>query len=275
MLDPFDYKEPACALCGGEAFYNYDPNKQQGRIPVDAVICKLDACLAREDYTEGARILRYWVEEAQMLRDRRGELSVQNEILGLSRRVGDKTWGLSAVSRCLQLIAEIGGEGLLSTATILLNAATTCKAFDQPERALSLYDKAKAVYEKELEPKDLRFAAFYNNLATTLTALARFDEAEENYRAALKVLNRNDNTQPDRAITLVNLADLYAAKDAPEQEIELLLQQAFALLNEPNIVHDAEYAFVCRKLSEAYGYYGFFKQARDLKERADAFYAGA
>lgn len=275
MLDPFDYKEPACALCGGEAFYNYDPNKQQGRIPVDAVICKLDACLAREDYTEGARILRYWVEEAQMLRDRRGELSVQNEILGLSRRVGDKTWGLSAVSRCLQLIAEIGGEGLLSTATILLNAATTSKAFDQPERALPLYDKARAVYEKELEPNDLRFAALYNNLATTLTALARFDEAEENYRAALKVLNRNDNTQPDRAVTLVNLADLYAAKDAPEQEIESLLQQAFALLNEPNIVPDAEYAFVCRKLSEAYGYYGFFKQARDLKERADAFYAGA
>lgn len=275
MLDPFDYKEPACALCGGEAFYNYDPNKQQGRIPVDAVICKLDACLAREDYTEGVRILRYWVEEAQMLRDRRGELSVQNEILGLSRRIGDKVWGLSAVSRCLQLIAEIGGEGLLSTATILLNAATTCKAFDQPERALPLYDKARAVYEKELEPDDLRFAALYNNLATTLTALARFDEAEENYRAALKVLNRNDNTQPDRAVTLVNLADLYAAKDAPEQEIELLLQQAFALLNEHNIVHDAEYAFVCRKLSEVYGYYGFFKQARDLKERADAFYAGA
>ena len=128
MLDPFDYKEPACALCGGEAFYNYDPNKQQGTIPVDAVICKLDAYLAREDYTEGARILRYWVEEAQMLRDRRGELSVQNEILGLSRRIGDKTWGLSAVSRCLQLIAEIGGEGLLSTATILLNAALTSRS---------------------------------------------------------------------------------------------------------------------------------------------------
>ena len=38
MIDPLDYKEPACALCGGEAFYNFDPKKPQGHIPVDAVI---------------------------------------------------------------------------------------------------------------------------------------------------------------------------------------------------------------------------------------------
>ena len=275
MLDPFDYKEPACALCGGEAFYNFDPKKPQGHIPVDAVIRKLDDCLACENYAEGARVLRYWIEDAKALNDRRGELSVQNEVLGLSRRIGDKPWGLAAVERCLQLIAEIGGEGLLSTATILLNAATTCKAFDQPERALPLYDKAKAVYEKELDKNDLRFAALYNNLATTLTALSRFDEAEKNYRAALCILEQNPDTAPDRAVTLVNLADLYAAKEAPETEIENLLLSAFALLEDPETVHDEEYAFVCRKLSEAYGYYGFFKQAKRLTERADAFYAGA
>ena len=116
MLDPLDYKEPACALCGGEAFYNFGPKKPQGHIPVDAVIRKLDDCLARENYAEGARVLRYWIEDAKALNDRRGELSVQNEVLGLSRRIGDKPWGLAAVERCLQLIAEIGGEGLLSTA---------------------------------------------------------------------------------------------------------------------------------------------------------------
>ena len=108
MLDPLDYKEPACALCGGEAFYNFDPKKPQGHIPVDAVIRKLDDCLARENYAEGARVLRYWIEDAKALNDRRGELSVQNEVLGLSRRIGDKPWGLAAVERCLQLIAEIG-----------------------------------------------------------------------------------------------------------------------------------------------------------------------
>lgn len=84
MLDPLDYKEPACALCGGEAFYNFDPKKPQGHIPVDAVIRKLDDCLARENYAEGARVLRYWIEDAKALNDRRGELSVQNEVIGLS-----------------------------------------------------------------------------------------------------------------------------------------------------------------------------------------------
>ena len=42
MIDPFDYKEPACATCGGKEFYSPDKDAPAGRIPIRRVIEKAD-----------------------------------------------------------------------------------------------------------------------------------------------------------------------------------------------------------------------------------------
>ena len=42
MIDPFDYKEPSCATCGGKDFYYPNPDAPKGRIPVSRIIEKLD-----------------------------------------------------------------------------------------------------------------------------------------------------------------------------------------------------------------------------------------
>lgn len=274
-IDAFDYKEPTCPLCSGKDFYYPDPEAPEGHIPVANITDKLDSLLAREDYDGAKRLLKYWVDEAVALKDRRGELSVQSEIMGLSRKMNDRDWGMGAVERGLELIEKEGLDGLVSAATIILNAATTCKAFGDPERALTLYARAEAVYEKELPENDLQLAGLYNNKATALAELERFDEAETLYERAYAILEKNEHTEPDRAVTKINLADLYAAAGRDEAQVEALLFDALALLDDERTVRDGYYAFVCRKAAQAFGYYGFFKVRKDLDERADRIYAGA
>ncbi len=274
-IDAFDYKEPACPLCSGKDFYYPDPEAPDGHIPVANITEKLDSLLAREDYDGAKRLLKYWIDEAAALKDKRGELSVQSEIMGLARKTNDRGWGMAAVERGLELIDTLGLGQLVSAATILLNAATTCKAFGDPERALTLYARAEAVYEKELPENDLQLAGLYNNKATALAELERFDEAEALYERAYAILEHNGHTKPDRAVTKINLADLYAAAGRDEAQVEALLFEALALLDDEHTVRDGYYAFVCRKAAQAFGYYGFFKVRKDLDERADRIYAGA
>ena len=95
-----DYEEKRCLLS------TTDPEDKAGnaeRIPIRHVIDKLDRALARGDYGEGIRLLDYWIGEARALGDFDGELSVESEMMGLSRRTNDRERGLAAVARGLEL----------------------------------------------------------------------------------------------------------------------------------------------------------------------------
>ena len=63
---------------------------QCNRIPTDRVMKKLDEYLGRNDYASAKRHLLYWLEEAKILRDDNGMLLVNNELMGLSRKLGEK-----------------------------------------------------------------------------------------------------------------------------------------------------------------------------------------
>ena len=108
MIDPFDYKEPACALCGGKEFYAPDENAPAGRIPVKRIMAKLDESFNRNDMAEAGRLLEYWQKEAEALGDKLGELSVTDELIGYYRKVGEKEKGLAAVDKSLALLKRSG-----------------------------------------------------------------------------------------------------------------------------------------------------------------------
>ena len=81
------------------------------RIPIRSVIDKLDAYLNREDYESAHRLLEYWRDEARRTGDLRGEVAIQSEIMGFSRRIGDRKGGLAAVWRGFELVEELGLSG--------------------------------------------------------------------------------------------------------------------------------------------------------------------
>ena len=148
-LRPEDYLEPNCIFC--------KPEEEQAK-PIDLRRCltRLDEYLGRNDYAAARRHLEYWRAEALANNDLRGLLSVENERMGLFRKLGDEAAANKAVASALELLGRTGLEDSVTAGTTLLNAATVYKRFERAAEALPLYEQARRIYERELPPDDAR-----------------------------------------------------------------------------------------------------------------------
>ena len=240
-------------------------------LPLDRVIDKLDAYLARNDYAGAERHLRYWFSEAEASRDERGRLSLLNEQIGLYRKTAREAECLAAIAGALSLSHALGLESSLSYGTTLINAATGFKAFGRAAEALPLYREAKVLYETSLPPDDARLGGLYNNMALTLAELGEFREAEDLYRRAIGVMEKQEHGALEVAVTRLNMADLIAAESGLEdgaEEIEKHLAEAERLLDSGELPRDGHYAFVCEKCAPVFGHYGYFVFEEELNRRA-------
>ncbi|MBQ7384455.1 MAG: tetratricopeptide repeat protein, partial [Clostridia bacterium] len=157
-----------------------------------------------------------------------------------------------------------------------LNCATVYKAFDMAERSLPLFERAREIYERELEGNDSRIAGLYNNMALTLVDLGRFSEADELYKNAISIMEKAERGGLEVAITYLNMASAAEAERGmleAEALISEYLERAEALL-EAHPTRDGYYAFVCEKCASVFGYYGHFFYENELKERARKIYEG-
>lgn len=274
MIDPFDYKEPSCTLCGGKEFYAKDETAPDGRIPVARIIEKTDAYLNKNDMQNAETLLTYWAKEANSLRDFQGELAVTDELIGLYRKTGKKEETFDCCDRADKLIRLLGLEGTVSAATITLNIATANKAFGKADKASVLYEKALSVYEDKLKKDDILFAGLYNNYALALTDLSRYEKAEELYKKAIAITKNSAITAPDAAISYVNLAHCLEAKGEPKQLIVDCMFNAYELLSREDVPQNGYLAFVLSKCYSSFGYFGYDIIARELKEKSEKLYEG-
>ncbi len=241
---------------------------------VERILEKLDEYLHKNNYASAEEHLLFWQKEAVANRDLRIELLVQNELMGLYRKLGKEKEALDAVSTALQRIEEQGISHQVGAATTYLNAATVYKAFGRAEEAIPLFEKAKAVYESGLEKTDTRLAGLYNNMGLALVDVGRYSDADELYKKALLILEQNENGAPEAAITYLNMASAAEAELGAleaDEKIQGYLVIAKSLL-EDYPKRDGYYAFVCEKCASVFGYYGHFFYEKELKERARRIY---
>ena len=270
-LNPADYVEPRCLLCGEP----YGAAPQIKPIPQRRIIEKLDDYMSRRDYPAAERHLLYWLEEAKLGGDRRGELMVRNELVGHYRKAGDRDKALSHGEAALALLRELDFDGTVSAGTTYTNVATAFNAFGENERSLSLFEKARAVYEASPRTSRGQPGGLENNMALTCTALGRYAEAFTLYDRAMDVMARVPAGVLEQAITCLNRADTLAAQLGMEQaegQINDLLDQAWDLLQDPAAPHDGYYAFVCEKCAPSFAYYGYFMEAEELERRSKDLY---
>ena len=270
-LEREDYEDPACPFCVDK--YQKEPPAKP--IPVGRVIERLNGYFARNDAAAAERHLLYWLEEARQGRDRHGLFTLQNELAGFYRKRGERDKAVSFADGAVASGKEMGILDRASGATALVNAGTVYKAFGMPERSLPLFERALPVYEAELAPGDWRLGGLYNNMALTLADLKRWDEAEAYYQKALANMRLTENAEAEQAVTWLNLADLYAARDGLEEaaeKIEGCLDRAFELLDTPSLPRDGDYAYYCRTSAPTFRYYGRFADAADLEKRAEEIY---
>lgn len=248
-----------------------------GCISVERILSKLDEHLRRNDYAAAERHLCYWLSEAGAGGDGRTELLVRNELMGLYRKTARKDEALASANAALAAIRRMGIDEQVGAATTYLNSATVYKAFGMSEQSIPLFERARSIYERELDGNDSRLGGLYNNMALSLVDLSRFSEAYELYSKAIAVMEKAEGGELEVAITYLNIASAKEVElgllDADE-EINLYLDRAQELLD-ANMSDDGYYAFVCEKCASVFGYYGRFLYDAELKERARRIYEGA
>ena len=267
-LLPEDYQEPQCPLC-------LDPGGRT--IPQRRVQEKLDQYMSRRDYEGGERHLLYWLEEARACRDQRGELLVRNEMIGFYRKRGEKEKALTNAGEAVALLNSLGLGDSITAGTTWVNAATAHHAFGEPEEALALFSKAKAIYESSPQTGADLLGGLYNNMALACVDLGRFQEAQELYDKAMAEMGKVPGGELEQAITCLNRANAVEAQEgleAGESKIYALLDQAQELLENSKAPRNGYFAFVCEKCAPVFSYYGYFQAANALQKLAEDIYAG-
>lgn len=234
------------------------------------ILDELDRYLHKNDYLSAEAYLLERLSDA----DAPTEILIQNELMGLYRKLGRREEALEMVDAALLKIEGMGIARQVGAATTFLNAATVYKAFAMPGKAMPLFDRAKAIYESSLSPTDSRLGGLYNNMGLALVDLRRFDEAKVLYQKAIAVMEKTENGFLEVAITLLNLASAAEAElgllEAEDVITDYLTRAERLLENHPR--KDGYYAFVCEKCASVFGYYGWFVTQRTLTERAERIY---
>ena len=261
-----DYVEPECPLSGW-------PGEEQPirRVPVDRIQEKLREYEDRSDWAGVERHLKYWLGEALESRDRRGQLMLNNELMGYYRKQGKGPEALAHAEKALALVESLGMEETVTAGTTFVNAGTVREAFGDPAGGLACFQRARENYERSLPPGDARLGGLYNNMALALTALERYREAEEMFRKALAVMGQQEYGELEQAITWLNMADLAEAEqglEGAEGKIEEYLTRAEALLRTESLPRNGYYRFVCEKCAPAFGRFGWFMTERELMAAA-------
>jgi len=255
-----------CCSCGNHGEHTH--------IPLADVIKECDRLFNQEKTEELGEYLRFWRRRAAEAGDKKSELSLLSELMGHYRMNGDLERGLPAVREGFALIDELGIGDTAGAGTIYLNGATALQAFGLDGDARKFYQTAERCYRKNLPADDPRFAGLFNNMATSYLDSGDFSGAENCYLKALEILERTGNLM-DSAVTCVNLAQLFDARDPEDPKIEEYLDRAMAFFDSPEAVRDGYYAHTCRKCASAFGYFGRFMDEQELNARADRFYAGS
>ena len=269
-IRPEDYLEPRCPLdCGPSS------GAQIQSIPQQRVIEKLDEYLNKRDYAGAERHLLYWREEARQENDLRGQLLICNELVGHYRKNEQREKAFAAGKEAIGLLDSLGFSDNLSAGTTYLNIATAYSAFGEDEEALRLFSRAKAVYEALPDTGPELLGGLYNNMGICCAALGQYSKAQELYALAMDKMTAVPGSQPEQAITCLNMADALDAEQgraADEAGIRQLLEQARHLLLNAGAEENGYYAFVCEKCAAGFQDYGDRETAERLRELAEQIY---
>ena len=271
-LAPEDYVEPRCVLCDEP----YGKTPEVKSVPQQRIIEKMDEYMSRRDYAGAERHLLYWMEEARLGHDQRGELMLHNELIGHYRKTGERNKAMKHIEAALALLDELDFQGTTSAGTTYVNAATACNAFGDNERSIELFAKARQVYEGGKNTNPELLGGLYNNMALTCSALGRYEEAFSLFNKALDLMGTVPNGRLEQAITYLNMAETLEKKDGMEKSEERIftwLDQAADLLESEEGPEPGYYAFVCEKCAPSFSYYGYFLVAQELEKKAKRIYA--
>ena len=200
-------------------------------------------------------------------------MSIINEELGYYRKVGDEQLGLRATECADKLLTECGIDDKLSGATIIVNIATTLKAFGRASEALAYYEKAEKLYSENGKTNSYEYAALVNNRALAFADLRRLKDAEEAFVRAIDILKNIGGHDGEIAASLINMAHVvFDGDNTAYEKVEHILDECWEYINSDTIPRDANYAAIISKCAPSFRYFQRELEADALDEVAAEIY---
>ncbi len=252
-----------CASCGYKEVH--------GHIDTERVLSKLDSIFDSNNLTEAERLLLFWQNEAINLNDKKGELTILNELIGLYRRTKDAEKSKNVVDRSIKIIDELELDNNISTATIYLNIATNINSFGDAKSSLKYYEKTYKIYNENLNKDDKLFASFYNNYASALANTGRFEDAKETYLKAISILQKQSISKAETAISYINVSYVYEMLNQSDKVSECM-DNAYKNLTDISNEKNGNYYFELSKCVEPFRERGYIEIADTFQNEINNFY---
>lgn len=228
-------------------------------------IKKLDGFLNAGDLSSAGKYLEAVYAEEKG--NPAATLTILNEMIGLYRQTMEKDKGFAAIKEALSVTDSLNPSPV-TAGTVYLNAATTIKAFGNSREAIPYYEKAENLLYSSLKSDHPLIAGLCNNMALALQDINEAEKAEQYFRKALSITEKDRDLGLETAVTCINLAHLLFDNDPVDKEIDSLLDRAFEILNDPYYSGFGKYAFTCEKCAPSFGFFGRIFDEKSLKERA-------
>ncbi len=168
---------------------------------------QIDKLFAENRGAEAEKLMEQALQEAYEKQDFIGAVPILNELMGYCRETSQVERSYQYANDVQEILQKVGMKGTLAHATTLLNIANAYRAGGRLEDSLQKYEEVAAIYVKLLEPEDMLWANFYNNISLLYQELGRFDLAKESLLKALTIVLQKKDTIFEQAVTYTNLAN--------------------------------------------------------------------
>lgn len=198
---------------------------------IEKVLEQLDGLFASHQVEQVEPFLLQKIDEAAAQGEIGPMITLLNEIIGHYREMGEFEKSISCCKQVLLLVDQAGLKGSVVYATTLLNVANACRAAGLLQESGVYYQEVKAVYEKELEPGDFRYASLYNNMSLLFQEMGDYESACDCLERALSIADMYKEARIEVAVTCTNLATSQLKLGRFQDAIDNL-QRAFAIFEE-------------------------------------------
>lgn len=234
---------------------------------IEEIYQELDGLFAQNRIGEVEPFLLSCLEQAKEEDAYGVYISIGNEMIGFYRSVSmfDKAFNIS--EDILLLMEELQLEESEHFATTLLNVATAYRAAGRIAESLQYYKRALLIYEKQLSPKDYRFAGLYNNMSILYEQMGENENAAAFLERAISIVSEMEDARMELATSLTNLA-LICFKTGKAQQAEETLEKALGIFRENGENTDPHYAAALAGMGEAFYRQGRLSKALEAYEES-------
>lgn len=242
------------------------------KIQLMQVVSDLETYVRHKEFNKAESHIKKWVDETVRLDDKMSELALHNEAMLFFRDQKRPEEALAHADAAIAILQDPSVDTSRGEATVYMNAANIYRRYGDKEKALFLYVQSLNAYERLFAANDERLANIYNSVALSFCLLEEYGGALDLYRKALYILQRDEHSQMEEALTQLNIASMYYQQYGPEEGKALIDERAEIakkLIDTESLPWDTFYAMVCEKLAAGYEHLGYFDYQKELLGRAN------